>query len=296
MTDDRADLVVLADRKVAVFDPSRVRAGQAKLDALITYAMKVKDERLLAEAVDAKIAEQAEFVAWWDVSVRRPGQGNNSDHELFSRDDAEARTGILQPQVSRWRKLIADAPRYRDRVLAAAFSKAGMAAEANHRAEGTGENEWFTPAQYVAAARKVMGAIDLDPATHRVAQEAIQATECFTREDDALAREWRGRVWLNPPYAQPLIGQFVGKLVEEIEAGRVKQAVLLTHNYTDTAWFHAAQAGAAMICFTRGRIKFVDINGDDCAPTQGQSFFYYGPRVDRFRREFAPFGFVVCHA
>lgn len=166
----------------------------------------------------------------------------------------------------------------------------------NHRAKGTGDNEWFTPAQYVAAARKVMGAIDLDPATHPVAQEAIQATEFFTREDDALSREWHGRVWLNPPYAQPLIGQFIDKLVSEIEAGRVKQAVLLTHNYTDTAWFHAAQAHAALICFTRGRIKFLDPDGEDCAPTQGQAFFYYGPRIDRFRREFVPFGFVMCHA
>jgi hypothetical protein len=35
----------------------------------------------------------------------------------------------------------------------------------NHRARGTGENEWYTPAKYIDDARKVLGQIDLDPAT-----------------------------------------------------------------------------------------------------------------------------------
>jgi phage N-6-adenine-methyltransferase len=157
---------------------------------------------------------------------------------------------------------------------------------------GTGDNEWFTPAQYIRAARDVMGGIDLDPATHPLAQETVQATGFFTADNDGLDKQWRGRIWLNPPYAQPLIAQFIEKLVGEVSAGRVVQAILLTHNYTDTAWFHQAEAAADLLCFTRGRIKFIDADGDECAPTQGQAFFYYGPQVELFRDVFSRFGFV----
>jgi DNA N-6-adenine-methyltransferase (Dam)/Protein of unknown function (DUF3102) len=104
--------------------------------------------------------------------------------------------------------------------------------------EGTGENEWFTPAEYIEAARAVMGGIDLDPATSVKAQEVVQAEKFYTKKDDGRKHEWHGRVWLNPPYAQPFIAQFVHKLCEERVAGRVTAAIALTHNYTDTTWFH----------------------------------------------------------
>jgi hypothetical protein len=138
----------------------------------------------------------------------------------------------------------------------------------------------------------VMGGIDLDPATHPAAQQTVQAAQFYTRQDDGLRLAWHGRIWLNPPYAQPLIAQFVSKLCEELGGDSVEQAIALTHNYTDTAWFHQAEARAALLCFTRGRIRFVDIHGGLCAPTQGQCFFYFGPRVDEFRRVFGAFGFV----
>jgi hypothetical protein len=108
--------------------------------------------------------------------------------------------------------------------------------------QGTGENEWYTPAEYVERAREVLAWIDLDPASSASAQQTIRADKYFSADDDGLARDWMGRVWLNPPYAQPLIAQFVHKLVEEVARARVVAAVMLTHNYTDTAWFQEAAA------------------------------------------------------
>ena len=177
--------------------------------------------------------------------------------------------------------------------MLAAYRKAELAPSENHRAEGTGENEWFTPPRHLAAARAVFGEIDLDPATHAAAQETVQATEYFTQEADGLTQPWHGRVWLNPPYAQPAIGNFVEKLVAEYAAGRVTDAIMLTHNYTDTGWFHLAAASAAAICLTRGRIRFVDAAGSECSPTQGQAFFYYGDDVPKFAETFGGFGLVV---
>ena len=140
--------------------------------------------------------------------------------------------------------------------------------------------------------RACLGAIDVDPASSACAQETVRASRFFTRDNDGLCRDWHGRIWLNPPYSQPDITRFVDKLLAEIDAGRVCQAILLTHNYTDTGWFHAAAGKSAAICFTRGRIRFVSATGGIAAPTQGQAFFYFGAEVDRFRDTFGGFGFI----
>ena len=276
-------------------DPREVKVRLAKIDAVIDYAAKVKDWPLLEKAIDLKIEEQREFCRWWHEHVHHKGGErwiDRAERRDLSLADAEARSGIIHQQVSNWRKWLADEAKYREQQILAAYRKAGLEPAENHRAEGTGDNEWFTPAQYIAAAREVMGEIDLDPATHPLAQQTVQATSYYSAADDGLAQEWHGRVWLNPPYVQPLIAQFAAKLVAEVSARRVTQAIMLTHNYTDTAWFHQAEIAADLLCFTRGRIKFVDSDGDDCAPTQGQAFFYYGPHGDRFREIFSRFGFI----
>lgn len=167
----------------------------------------------------------------------------------------------------------------------------------NHRAQGTGDNEWYTPAEHIEAARAVMGDIDLDPASSALANETVRAARFFDIEADGLAQEWGGRVWMNPPYAQPWIMRFCEKLTEEAAAGRVIEAIALTHNYTDTGWFHLLAGKADAVCFTRGRIGFLDPNGKRAAPTQGQAFTYIGPNVPEFVRQFSRFGLVmVRHA
>src|SRR5262249_39241039 len=113
---------------------------------------------------------------------------------------------------------------------------------------GTGENEWFTPAEYVELARQVLGGIDLDPASHVEAQQTVRAKRYFTKADDGLSRKWPGRVWLNPPYARTLIPQFIKKLLAEVKAGRTVAALVLTHNYTSSEWFQDLAAHADAIC------------------------------------------------
>jgi hypothetical protein len=92
---------------------------------------------------------------------------------------------------------------------------------------------------------------------------------------------------------QPHIAHFVEKLVTEYHEGRTTAAILLTHNYTDTAWFHHAAQAATALCFTRGRIRFLSPDGDEAAPTQGQAFCYFGPHVERFAERFIMLGLVV---
>jgi phage N-6-adenine-methyltransferase len=162
----------------------------------------------------------------------------------------------------------------------------------HHRALGTGENEWYTPDEDLNVVREVLGEIDLDPASSDAAQEIIRAKAYFTKADDGLAQPWHGRVWLNPPYAQPWMGQFAQKMVEEYTAGRVKAAIMLTHNYTDTNWFRLLGTVCEAVCFKRGRVKFYDATGKVAAPTQGQAFFYFGPDRDLFEEKFGGHGSV----
>jgi phage N-6-adenine-methyltransferase len=144
---------------------------------------------------------------------------------------------------------------------------------------GTGNNEWFTPPEIIAAARAVLGDIDLDAASCEKAQKIVQAADYFTAESDGLAQEWHGRVWLNPPYSRDLLPAFVDKLLAELDAGRVTEAIMLVNNCTDAAWFHAAKRKCAHLLFSSGRIRFLRPDGlTSGAPTQGKSFLLWPER------------------
>lgn len=152
--------------------------------------------------------------------------------------------------------------------------------------------EWFTPAEYIEAARAVMGGIDLDPASCAEANEVVKARRYYTREDDGLAQPWVGRVWLNPPYNMPLVEEFAQRTVEEVAAGNVTAAIVLVNNSTDTGWFHTLLDAASAVCLTRGRLKFWN-GADRLAARQGQAIFYLGPEPDNFAQRFTELGGVL---
>jgi ParB family chromosome partitioning protein len=156
----------------------------------------------------------------------------------------------------------------------------------------TGRQDWYTPAVYLDAARAVLGAIDLDPASSDAAQQMVQAGTYFTKENDGLKQPWAGRLWMNPPYAQPFVTQFTEKLAEHFKAGDVSAAVVLVNNATETQWFQTLASEASAVCFLVRRVRFLDADGS-CpkgGPLQGQAVLYLGDRVDRFLAAFTPLG------
>ena len=88
-----------------------------------------------------------------------------------------------------------------------------------------GNDEWYTPASVVGAARAVMGRIDLDPASNAEANETVKAKTIYTVEDDGLTQPWSGRVFLNPPFSAQVKRAFCDRLRESFASGDVSQAV-----------------------------------------------------------------------
>ena len=162
-----------------------------------------------------------------------------------------------------------------------------------HVTQNSGNNEWYTPLLYLDAARQTMGQIDCDPASSAIANRAVGATTFFSKDQDGLSQLWHGRVWLNPPYAQPLIRLFCEAAVGKYQSGEIEQAVVLVNNGTETAWGQTLLSAASAACFPRGRIRFLDPDGNPGAPLQGQVVAYLGACPQRFREAFADFGTIT---
>jgi ParB family chromosome partitioning protein len=156
-------------------------------------------------------------------------------------------------------------------------------------------NEWYTPVKYIDAARAVLGGIDLDPASCDEANEIVKAETYYTADDDGLAYDWAGTVWLNPPYGR-LADDFVARLEQTYRNGTITAGIaLLNAHCTDTQWFRPMWDHA--LCFTDHRIDFAPGSPAKdsvlTSSTHGSVFAYLGTDPAAFAREFGQFGAVV---
>lgn len=160
-----------------------------------------------------------------------------------------------------------------------------------HVANNSGNNEWYTPAEYIEAARKAMGSIDTDPASNDIANKVVKAEKYYTIETDGLAHDWHGNVWMNPPYSSDLITKFIEKLKEQRE--NYEQAIILVNNATETQWFYEIVKIASAVCFPKSRVKFYMPDGKTGAPLQGQAVLYVGNNTEKFISAFGGIGWTA---
>lgn len=289
-----------------------VLIGREKLTAVRAEIRAIEKVGLAKEVLEQKKAEAqeiAELVTMSEMQIGRmmkeipKAQGKRTDvTSCPSRQEVETKSetirdlGFTPKQTAQFQQMadhepqvmeaIAEAREHDDIVSRAAVLRKIEEKKKPHIVNNSGDNEWYTPAEYIEAARIVMGSIDLDPASNDYANQTVKAEVYYTEDDDGLAHEWFGNIWMNPPYSSKLIKLFIDKLI----ASTFEQAIVLVNNATDTAWFRQLTESASAVVFTTGRIRFQKFNGAVGAPLQGQAFIYFGNSTDKFLEVFEKYG------
>ncbi len=112
-------------------------------------------------------------------------------------------------------------------------------------------DEWYTPLEFIQA----LGEFDLDPCAP-VSPLWQTARVMYNKNDNGLAKEWLGRVWLNPPYSQPLLKQFVQRMADH------NNGIALLYNRCGNTMFHdIIFPTATAMKFLRRRIRFYRPDG-----------------------------------
>lgn len=131
--------------------------------------------------------------------------------------------------------------------------------------------EWYTP-KFVFEALGIE--FDLDPCSPGAGKSFVPALKHYTIEDDGLASEWFGTVWVNPPYGTQT-PKWMKKLYEHGDG------MALVFARTDVKWFQDYGADADAICFINGRVKFYQGNmtTQPGTPGTGSMILAYGPKA-----------------
>jgi len=130
-------------------------------------------------------------------------------------------------------------------------------------------DEWYTPREIVES----LGEFDLDPASSIEAYRINQSAKRFyTLQDNGLKQKWEGRVWLNPPYSNPLNKEFMKKMAEH------NKGIALVFSKIEAQWFHdVVFPYAAAVKFLYNRVQFHRPDGTiGGQPRNGSMLVAYG--------------------
>lgn len=259
------------------------------------YALKQAKEspEVIRKAEEIKLRAERRAGELLKETPRAKG-GNPNLSQPVSGCETLSDMGITHNQSSKWQK-IANIPEEKFEnylEVEEELSTAGALKVAKnvHVSNNSGENSWYTPSKIINSAIKVMGEIDLDPASSELANKTVKAKNYYTKEDNGLTKEWYGRVWLNPPYSQPDIDDFSNAVLEK----DYEEIMILVNNATETKWFQRLARKSDCICFINKRLKFIDKEGlSTGSPLQGQVIIYIGQNLNMFIEEFSNHGFCL---
>lgn len=121
-----------------------------------------------------------------------------------------------------------------------------------------GNDEWLTPPYILSP----LGPFDLDPCAP-VVRPWDTAAKHYTIEDDGLSREWKGRVWCNPPYGR-VADRWLARCADHGNA----MALIFARTETEM-FFNRVWEAADAVLFLRGRLTFHCVTGEKAAHNGG---------------------------
>src|SRR5258705_279177 len=154
---------------LAQYDPDKGLKTIAIAKAAESHFSRAKNADRLFEAIEVKLTAQREYILWRDT-VFGPGGDRKSKSPRVDFDLPASDPGVKV--AHKWRRKLKLENDFKQTVddTKERCRQFCEAEKTTRGTEGTGENEWFTPAQYIERARTVLGAIDLDPASNPIAQ------------------------------------------------------------------------------------------------------------------------------
>ena len=149
-------------------------------------------------------------------------------------------------------------------------------------------DEWYTPRWIIDE----LGPFDLDPCSPIVKPYEI-APVSYTKEDDGLAHDWVGTVWMNPPYSRVLLRRFCEKMVDHNNGiallvnrqDRSASGRLLPTGRKNLLWQEEIFPSARSMIFMRHRVKLIRPDGTTGSPFFGSCLVAWGDECDHRLRE-----------
>jgi hypothetical protein len=113
-------------------------------------------------------------------------------------------------------------------------------------------DEWYTPPEIFEALRLQF---DLDPCSPGKSHW-VPAKNVFTKKDNGLTREWRGLVFMNPPF-----GGRNGHIPWLVRFFDHADGIAIVRSYTSSAWWHDHMGRSHALLWPRGKTKFIRPDG-----------------------------------
>ena len=295
---DVRKLIAMADGYLSVARrtySATKNVAETKEDSERAYNIGVKAAELRLRA-EARLGELIrEMQERGELASQDTGNRNLSNTTVTLND-----IGLSKIESSRFQQ-VADAKERIPEIVRKAIMendfptrKALLTTPNVHVSNNTGNYEWYTPKSIMILVRKLFYKIDLDPASSDIANRLVQAETYYTIKENGLNQPWFGKVWMNPPYSQPLVQQFCNLLVEKFKQKEIDEACVLVNNATETAFYQNMLQYCRAVCFIKSRVKFVDQNGESTgAPLQGQTILYFGENEKLFGMIFSEIGVIL---